>query len=641
MTALEKVRAVMRSWFGPVNSSDPALAELFGVKPVSSGVSVTEEQALALTAVWACVQLIAGTLGSLPLLVYKRLPNGGKERMPQNPLYRLLHDQPNPEMTSTTFRETLQAHVLLWGNGFAEITTNGAGRPAALWPIEPWRVTAFRDGRALRYRVNNQNATDTILRPEQILHVPGLSGDGVWGYSVIRKAREAVGLGLATEKFGATFFGQGATFGGVLTHPARLSDPARDNLTKSINNRHQGVDRAHNFIILEEGIKYDRLGIPPEDAQFLETRKFQRAEIASLFGVPPHMIGDVERSTSWGTGIEAQSIGFVTYNLRRWLVRWEQELTRKLIASLEMNQQMIEFLVDGLLRGDTTTRYAAYNIGRNGGWFNADDIRELENMNPLPDGQGKLYLVPSNMTTPDLLANPPEPAPAPVPRPVVEAASFEALEAELRALTARIPVNGHEPEPPLDLTDLREGVALVNERVAAVQESLAAPPPEPPAPAYLTPILERLNAADAERRAVRTRLADLLPSVLALVERAAHDFVRREGDRARRAASSPEKLTAWMAGFYPRQADYGVKALGPAMQVYTALVGRPGETEQEIRTLVAGYVIESFDALTALAAAPPEDLAAAVDALATRWESDRPAALAHALIQEVITDAAV
>ena len=281
MNALARLgHALKRAWFGPIGSSNPAILDFFGIKPVSSGVSVTEETALTYTAVWACVNLIAGTIGSLPLFLYRKTKDGGKEPMVENKLFAILHDQPNPEMSSAAFRETLHAHILLWGNGFAEIVRNGAGKVVELWPIEPWRVLAYRDytqgpAYSLRYRVTNFGGQDSFLRPDQILHVPGLSPDGVWGYSVIRKARESIGLGLATEKFGATFFGQGSTFGGVLTHPARLSEAARENLRKSINDRHQGVDRAHNFIILEEGIKYDRLGIPPEDAQFLETRKFQ------------------------------------------------------------------------------------------------------------------------------------------------------------------------------------------------------------------------------------------------------------------------------------------------------------------------------------------------------------------------------
>jgi HK97 family phage portal protein len=351
-------------------------------------------------------------------------------------------------MTSATFRETLQAHVLPVGQRLRGDHQDGAGKVAALYPIEPWRVSVFRDRDALRYRIANPTkGTESVLRPDQILHFQGLSGDGVWGYSVIRKAREALGLGLATEKFGAAFFGQGASFGGILTHPARLSDPARENLRKSINDRHQGVERAHNFIILEEGLKYDRLGIPPEDAQFLETRKFQLNEVARMFGCPPHMIGDVERSTSWGTGIEQQGIGFVTYTMRRWFVRWEQELTRKLISPLEWQQQAIEFLVDGLLRGDTATRYQAYSIGRTGGWFSANDIREMESLNPLP-ARGRLYLVPANMLPADQVANPPEPAPAPAPAPAaaVEAAKAaralrpRGLEGNVRALLAREPI---------------------------------------------------------------------------------------------------------------------------------------------------------------------------------------------------------
>lgn len=730
-------------WFGPYGLGDKALVDLFGAKPVSSGIAVDESKSLTSTVVWACVQLIAGTLGSLPLIHYRRLANGGKERATDTRLYRLLHDMPNDEMSASTFAETLTAHVLLWGNAFAEIRRDNKGQVAALWPIEPWRVQGVRDGRALTYRVDGR----TDLSPDEMLHVPGLTPDGVWGYSPIQKMREALGLLLAAERFGGIFFGQGSSFGGILTHPGKLTEAAEKNLRNSLEQRAQGVDRAHNFIILQEGLRYDKIGIPPNDAQFLETRKFQVGEIARIFGVPPHMVGDVDRSTSWGTGIEAQNIGFVTYTLRRWLVRFEQEITRKLISPLERNLQFVEFLVDGLLRGDTATRYAAYQVGRNGGWFSANDIRRLENLDPIGD-EGDVYLVPSNMVPADRLddvidaqvAPPPAPvAPAPDPSPartreleleefrddiatlmqlgretvdrqtrtplpldttaLVErtvertveqikalpppptvdlapvldklAAVDQARQADRAWLEALLPavheaMNGDvaalreavehlvpkiaealpQPTPPVDLTPVLERLDTLevernarNGEVAALQEAvehllpdltLAIPPPPPPTD--LTPVIERLNALEVERRAHADRLAAILPGVQLMIEDVARDFVRREADRARRAAVAPEKLAAWIEEFYPRQADYAVKVLRGAMHVYTQLVGRPDDAEHDIRTNVSLHVTDSRDALTALLETAPDDLKTAVAQLSERWEAERPAALARGLM---------
>jgi HK97 family phage portal protein len=665
-------------WFGPYNSSDPALAALFGRPPVSSGVQVDEQKALNSSVVWACVQLIAGTLGSLPLIHYRRLPNGGKARFTESRLYRLLHDAPNNEMSASTFAETLTAHLLLWGNAFAEIRRDNKGQVGALWPIEPWRVQGEREGKTLlRYVVDGS----TKLELEEMLHIPGLTPDGLWGYSPIQKAREALGLLLAAEKFGGTFFGQGSAFGGILTHPGRLAEPAEAKLRASLEARAQGVDRAHNFVILQEGMRYDRIGIPPNDAQFLETRKFQVGEIARWFGVPPHMIGDVERSTSWGTGIEAQNIGFVTYTLRRWLVRFAQEMTRKLISPLERNLQFVEFLVDGLLRGDTTTRYQAYQVGRNGGWFSANDIRRLENLDPIGDA-GDVYLVPSNMVPADRLdavidaqiapKTPPAPPAAPTPE---ESASERALAeglAELegnvqylmdlgRAALARVEQIKALPAPPAppptDLTPVLEKVDTadrarqeafaqfterltgdlarldaIREAVEQIAPTITGALPAAPAPADFTPVLVKLESLEQDRRAQEERLAAVRPGVQLMIEEVARDFVRREADRATRAAGAPDKLAAWIEDFYPRQADYAVKKFLGSMQVYTQLVGRPDDAEHDIRTHIGDYVQESRVGLLGLLALPPEDVKPAVTQLTLRWEAERPVELARALM---------
>jgi HK97 family phage portal protein len=356
---------------------------------------VTEQTALNYAPFWAAVSLIAGDVASLPLILYKRRPDGGKERLVANPLYRMLHDAPNPEMTSMSFRETMQAHVLTWGNAYAEIERDGQGRPFALWPLVPSTVSVLRDAGTIRYRVTNPDGRQIVFERDDIFHLPGLSHDGVCGYSVVGKARDSLGLGMAAERFGGTFFGGGSSFGGVLTHPLSLSPQAKQNIRESIEAYHQGVDKAHRFLVMSEGMTYERLGIPPNDAQFLETRKFQVGDIARWFNVPPHKIGDLERATF--SNIEHLDIEYYKSCLRKWLVRWEQEILRKLIFPSERRVQFAEHLVDGLLRGDIQSRYAAYAVGRQWGWLSADDIRAWENLNPLPDGQGQMYLAPQNM----------------------------------------------------------------------------------------------------------------------------------------------------------------------------------------------------------------------------------------------------
>jgi len=449
---------VRGTWVGPIDASSPEIARLFARPPTSTGVAVSEQTALTYSAVWAAVSLIASNVASLPLILYKRLPNGGKERLIGHPLYRLLHDQPNAEMTSMVFRETLQAHVLTWGNGYAEIERDQGGRPVALWPLTPDRVQPFREERSLRLRYRVRNAaglSDVVIEAPDMLHVPGLGYDGTCGYSVIAKARESIGLGLATERFGGTFFGQGSTFGGVLEHPKQLGEIAQKKLRASINERHQGVDRAHRFLILEEGMQYKRLGIPPNDAQFLETRKFQIAEVARWFNMPPHKLRDLERATF--SNIEHQNIEWVVDTLRNWLVRWEQEINRKLVASTERNIQFAEHLVDGLLRGDIASRYAAYAIGRQWGWLSADDVREKENMNPLPDGSGQQYLVPLNMVPADRMDEVIDKQVAPAPTPP--------------ALPPP-PQEDDEDDPAVDAEEKERALARVEDALARVQASI-------------------------------------------------------------------------------------------------------------------------------------------------------------------------
>lgn len=390
-----------------INASN--ISEIFTGNKSASGVSVNERTALTSTSVFSAVDILSRTLASLPLHVYRRLIGGGKEKVTEHPLYPILHDLANPEMTSFEFRQALMGHLALWGNAYAEIERNNAGEVIALWPLRPDRMTIKRDNNGLLYVYQLPNGEQVGLRQSNVMHVRGLSSDGIVGYSPIRMAREAIGLSLATEEFGARFFGNGSNPGGVLQHPGKLSEDAAKRLRDSWAEMHQGLSQSHRVAILEEGMTWQQVGIPPEYAQFLETRKFQVTEIARIFHVPPHMLGDLDRSTF--SNIEHQGIEFVVHTMRPWLVCWEQAMKRDLFLPSERRIYFAEFLVDGLLRGDIQSRYQAYAIGRQNGWLSADDIRELENMNPLADGQGKVYLVPLNMVPADTLSVLTEPAP--------------------------------------------------------------------------------------------------------------------------------------------------------------------------------------------------------------------------------------
>ena len=329
--------------------------------------------------------------------------DGSKERIPQHPLYYLLHDEPNREMTSFVFRETLMSHLLLWGNAYAQILRNGRGQPIALYPLLPNKMEVSRatNGELIyTYRRDseesrlNPNSGTVILRRDEILHIPGLGFDGLIGYSPIAMAKNAIGMSLATEEYGASFFANGANPGGVLEHPGVIKDIQR--VKDSWNSAYQGSGNAHRIAVLEEGMKFQAIGIPPEQAQFLETRKFQINEIARIFRIPPHMVGDLEKSSF--SNIEQQSLEFVKYTLNPWVVRWEQSLQQSLLLPSEKNSIFIKFNVDGLLRGDYQSRMNGYAVGRQNGWLSANDIRELEDMNRIPAEEGgDLYLVNGNM----------------------------------------------------------------------------------------------------------------------------------------------------------------------------------------------------------------------------------------------------
>lgn len=360
----------------------------------ASGIPVTPENAMKASAVWACVNLISKTLAMLPLIVYQRRTDGGRDRAEGHPLYDVLRWQPNRWQTAMEWKEMLQGHLLLRGNAYSQIVPGRRGFVDQLIPLHPDRVEPeFTEEGTVRYRVTDPDGTQRVLLQDEVFHLRAFSSDGLKGMSVIAYARESIGVALAAESYGARVFSQDARPGGVLEHPGTLSKEARDNLRRSWHEQHAGLQNAHKVAILEEGMKWHQIGLTNEDAQFLQTREFQIADIARYFGVPLHLIQMTEKSTSWGTGIEQLSLGFVIYTEMPWMVRWEQAVHRDLI--LAKDRYFAEFLPDALLRGDIKTRYEAYAIGRQWGWLSVNDVRRFENMNPVANGDE--YLRPLNM----------------------------------------------------------------------------------------------------------------------------------------------------------------------------------------------------------------------------------------------------
>ena len=302
----------------------------------TSGKRVNEMSAMQMTAVYSCVRILAEAMAGLPLHLYRYTDNGSKEKAIEHPLYWLLHDEPNPEMTSFIFRETLMTHLLLWGNAYAQIVRNGKGEVLGLYPLMPNKMSVDRDadGRLWYTYTRSTDEAPTMkgstvkLHPYDVLHIPGLGFDGLVGYSPIAMAKNAIGMGIACEEYGARFFANGAAPGGVLEHPGTVKDPQK--IRDSWNSVYRGTGNAHKVAVLEEGMKYTPIGISPEQAQFLETRKFQINEIARIFRVPPHMVGDLEKSSF--SNIEQQSLEFVKYTLEPWVIAGNSPLCGRFSA---------------------------------------------------------------------------------------------------------------------------------------------------------------------------------------------------------------------------------------------------------------------------------------------------------------------
>lgn len=380
-----------------------------------TGLLISEDTAMQASAVWACVRLISESLASVPLILYRRRANDERERATDHYLYSVLRDQPNEYQTAFEFREMMTAHCLLTGNAYARLVAGRRGSADQLLPMHPNRMQIYADNGMVYYRYYEPSGSTTIYRDDEIFHLRGLANggslsslsgyntDGRVGMSVLQYARESIGLALATEQYGARLFSQGTQLSGVLTHPGKLSKEAQQRLRDTWVERHSGLRNAHRPAILEEGMRWESIQMTNEDAQFLLTRQFQVADIARWFRVPLHMIQDTEKSTSWGSGLEQLSLAFVIYTLLPWARRWEQAITRDLIT--RPGEFYPEFLFDALLRADLKTRYEAYSVARNWGWLSVNDIRRMENMDPV--GGGDVYLQPLNM------------AEAGIPRPLV------------------------------------------------------------------------------------------------------------------------------------------------------------------------------------------------------------------------------
>lgn len=407
--------------FGPsssVGDDNGWFVRAFGGGKTTAGVPVSEWNAINLPVVYAAISIIADNLAQLPLNVMRVTAQGKREVQTGHPLQRLLHDEPNEDMTSFMLRQTASHHALAWGNAYIEVERNRGGDAVGLWPLYPDRTRPYKPaGQALRYR-STINGKQIELDAADVVHIPAFGFDGYQGYSPVQVARDAIGMGLAMQQFGGKFFANDSKSGGFLMHPGKLGDAATKNIADSFQAQ-GGNDNAFRVKVLEEGMKYIPTTIPPDDAQFLSSREFQVAEIARMFRVPPVLLGAMEKATSWGSGIEQMIIGYVVFTLTPWVERWEQELKRKLLTTDEIAAGFyIKFNLNALLRGDMAARSAFYTALFNIGALNPNEIRAFEEMNPYEGGERyrvPLSLADASEDPEDTTDPPPNPADEPPP----------------------------------------------------------------------------------------------------------------------------------------------------------------------------------------------------------------------------------
>lgn len=557
---------------------DPDIWESLSLSQTNAGVTVTADTAMQSAAVFACVRILAESIAALSLILYERQADGGKRRAVGHNLYNLLHDLPNPEITSYELRETLIGHVSLRGNGYGYIERNNGGRITEIWPLRPDRMVVERRGGRLMYGYTiTPGQPRRYLPADQIWHIRGLSFNGLVGYSVIAYARQAVGLAVAAEEFGARLFQNNTRPAGVITHPLNLSADAQKRLKKNWEATYGGLENSHKTAILEEGMDYKQIGIPPNDAQFLETRKFQIQEIARMFRIPPHMLADLDRATF--SNIEHQSLEFIRDTLRPWLVRIEQSISRDMLTPQERRQYYAEFLIDSLLRGDAAGRAAMYTAGRQWGWFSANDIRQMENMNPIPGGD--LYLSPLNMIPADQAG------------------------------------------------DMRADPALATERRAELQQTA-------------TDRAAEIRAADHRAAAGRRRLINnyipVLADVLArIMRREANDI----GNQAvKQLENGPGPFWTWIDDFYSEFEPVIRRYLWPVMLSFAGLMGDAAADDidgeaPDLEAFVGAYIARYAARHIGKSrqnledAIAEDDPAEALEEMARQWREERPEIVAQ------------
>ena len=490
------------------------------IAPVTeSGIKVDEATALKYLTVFACVSLIAGDVARLPLILYRHLPGGGKERVTDHPLYDIIHTAPNPETTSFMYREAALGHNLLWGNHYAIISRNARNQIVGLWQLQnPGGVEVDRVNGNIVYKWRDEKNQEIITPRDEMFHVPGMSFNGLVGFSMITIAREAIGMGLAAETFGSRYFGEGTHPSGLLSLPAEVDlGENEEKYRDAIRSQYSGLGKSHTLMVLQNGEEYKPLTIPARDSQFLETRDHQKVEICGMYHVPPHKIALHGQNSNYNN-LEQENSSYVDSCLMHWLVRWEQCISHQLLTEKERRSGLfVEFLVDGLLRGDSQARADFYMKMFQTGSMSPNDIREKENQNPI-DG-GDEYFVQLNMQT------------------LKQAKENEKQAKQQQQVGQGVPVQLPEPEVEEKQLSVREQRSIkMRDRIAKNYH-----------PLFVTAAQAVVNR---EALAVKKRISK---------ERRA-DF------------RSDESLPEWIVNFYDTMPEFVKEKLGPVLRSYGSAI---------------------------------------------------------------------
>ena len=555
-------------------------------KKVTSGVRVTPETAMNYSACWAAKRLITETIATLPRVMYKQTGKT-KEVATAHPTCRMFRREPNTRQGGVNHHAQQFGYLVDWGNCFAEKVSDGIGRTLQTWPIHPSRVpkdgVIVNEDGTLTYKVLNDKLPPTYLSQSEMFHVPGiLCDDDLWGKGVITHAAESIGMGLATEQYGASHFGNGGGPSIVLTHPKTLGDDAANNLRKSWQKRFSGPDKANGLLVLEEDTKVSHLSFPPEANQFLQTRQFNITEIARWYNLPPHLLRELSKSSF--NNIESESLHFILISIMPWLIRYEDECNRQLLIEEDKDNYFFKFLLQGMLRGDQTARAAFYKAMFEMGVYSINDILELEDRNPIGE-MGDLRFVPMNFSTLENVYSPASPV----------ASTQDSTDQE-------------DGDPVEDTTDSNGAKAMQNlfqdltrlasQQQAANQWTIAVP-----------------NANSATETAItKTALATAAQSVLSST---ISDMIWYEGKKAAREAQNSRTFEAWCASFY----DDKFKALfadkvRPMLAASTAF--GVTLTAEELTSI---HCDQSRADLLALLSTPNKEFVSAVQTTVDNWES--------------------